>query len=64
MVTDKKVSFEHTKFELLYTYYSDHFSNFKIIPFSKLNNTILKDFKKINTKYRNIVDPNGLFDGK
>lgn len=63
VVKDGKVTFEKTQFELLYTYYTSSNTNFKVIPFSKLNNNILKNYQNLNTKYRNIVDPKGEFNG-
>lgn len=63
VVSDGKVTFENINFELLYTYYTSSNKNFKVIPFSKLNNNILSDYKNINSKYRKIVDPRGDFNG-
>ena len=40
--------------ELLYAY-SNNSTNFKVIPFSKLNNEILPDYKNIESKYMDIV---------
>ena len=36
--------------ELLYTYYDDY-TDFRVIPFSKLNNGLLKDYQSIHDKY-------------
>ncbi len=63
VVKDKKVTFENTNFELLYTYYTSANTNFKVIPFSKLDNSILNNYEKINKEYRNIVDKSGKFNG-
>lgn len=63
VVTDNKVTFDKTNFELLYTYYTSSNTKFKVIPFSNLNNNILKDYESINLKYRKIVDPEGIFNG-
>lgn len=63
VVTDNKVTFDKTNFELLYTYYTSSNTKFKVIPFSNLNNNILKDYENINLKYRKIVDPEGIFNG-
>ncbi len=63
IVKDNKVTFDKTNFELLYTYYTSANTKFKVIPFSKLNNNILKNYKNINVKYRKIVDPEGIFNG-
>lgn len=40
--------------ELLYSY-SDNSTKFKVIPFSKLSDDILKDYKSIEEKYMSIV---------
>ena len=40
--------------ELVYAY-SNNSTNFKVIPFSKLNDDILKDYKNIESKYLSIV---------
>lgn len=63
VVKDNKVTFENTNFELLYTYYTSSNTNFKVIPFSNLNDNILSNYQAINTEYRSIVDPKGEFDG-
>lgn len=63
VVKDKKVTFENTNFELLYTYSTTSDTKFKVIPFSKLNNNILNNYQNINEKYRKIVDPTGAFNG-
>lgn len=63
VVTDNKVTFDKTNFELLYTYYTSSNTKFKVISFSNLNNNILKDYESINLKYRKIVDPEGIFNG-
>ena len=63
VVKENKVSFEKTRFELLYTYYSSANRNFKVYPFSRLTNNILNNYKATNTKYRKIVDPKGVFNG-
>ena len=63
VVKDNKVTFDKTKFQLLYTYYTASNTNFKVIPFNKLNNNILNNYKNVNAKYRKIVDPTGVFNG-
>lgn len=63
VVKNKKVSFENTNFELLYTYSTQSDTKFKVIPFSKLSNNVLNNYQTINTKYRNIVDQAGVFNG-
>lgn len=63
VVKDNKVTFDKTNFELLYTYYTSANTKFKVIPFSNLNNNILKNYESINLKYRKIVDSEGIFNG-
>lgn len=63
VVKNGKVTFDKTGFELLYTYYSGANTNFKVIPFNKLNNSLLNNYSSINTKYRKIVDPKGEYNG-
>ena len=41
--------------ELLYTYYTKDYKNFKVIPFSNLTDEYLKDYQNIYTRYKNIV---------
>lgn len=63
IIRDGKVTFDNTDFELLYTYYTKSNTGFKVIPFSKLTNKKLKDYKNIEEKYSKIVDPGGDFNG-
>lgn len=53
---DSNVRFENLDYQLLYTYYSTNNKNFKVIPFSNLNNKLLKDYEKIEQKYLKIVE--------
>lgn len=53
-VSDDGVKFSVKEKELLYSY-SDNSTNFKVIPFSKLDDTILSDYKNIESKYMSIV---------
>lgn len=41
--------------ELLYTYYTKDYKDFKVIPFSNLTDEYLKDYKSIYPKYKDIV---------
>lgn len=50
-----KITIENVDNELLYMYYTNDYHNFKVIPFSKLNNNLLYDYKKYYSKYKNIV---------
>ncbi len=53
---DSTVHFENINKELLYTYYNNYNKDFKVIPFSELTDSILKDHEKINQQYRAILD--------
>ena len=52
---DAKVKFDIKKKELLYSY-SDNSKNFKVIPFSKMSDDILKKYKDVEKEYMNIVN--------
>lgn len=60
-VDDGKVSFDNIKYELLFTY-DEHYRNFKIIPFSNLNNDILNNYEQIKEEYMNIVNSEVYYD--
>ena len=48
------ITLDNLNAELIYTYYKNQ-SNYKVIPFSKLDNSILKDYKNYKVKYESIV---------
>jgi len=50
-----KIELDNLNNELLYTYYTSDYKNFKVIPFSELTNNYLKDYKLIGDKYINII---------
>lgn len=52
---DDKINFDIKDKELIFSY-SDNSKNFKVIPFSKMNDSYLKDYKKYEEKYMNIVN--------
>ena len=52
---DGKVRFENEYKELILSY-SENSTNFKVIPFSKLNNDLLPNYKNIEEQYMNIVN--------
>lgn len=54
-IKDNKVDFDIKEKELIYAY-SNNSKDFKVIPFSKLNDNILKDYKKIEKQYLDIVN--------
>ena len=53
---DSNVSFEKLDYQLLYTYYNSKNKNFKIYPFDKLTNSVLKNHDKIEKEYLKIVN--------
>ncbi len=55
VVKDNKVSFENEYKELILAY-SENSTNFKVIPFSKLNNDLLNNYSEIEKKYIKIVE--------
>ena len=61
VVEDDKVTFEDLKYELLFTY-DKNYRQFKIIPFSKLNNEILNNYEQIEEEYMNIVNSEVYYD--
>lgn len=52
---DGKVSFDIKDKELIFSY-SDDSHNFKVIPFSKMNDSYLKNYKELEEEYLNIVN--------
>lgn len=52
---DGKVTFENEYKELILAY-SEHSTNFKVIPFSKLNDKLLPNYKNIEQDYMDIVN--------
>jgi len=55
VIDEDNVKFENLYKELILSY-SENSTNFKVIPFSKLNNNLLNDYENINEKYLNIVN--------
>lgn len=53
-IKDEKVNFNIKKKELILSY-SEQSTNFKVIPFSKLTDNELKDYKTVEAKYMDIV---------
>lgn len=64
VVKDGKVTFENTRFDLIYTYMITLSRGYDIIPFSEMDEEHLKGYKEIEKEYREIVDPKGQFKGK
>ncbi len=55
IVDSDGVKFDNLYKELILSY-ADNSKNFKVIPFSKLNNNLLNDYSNINKKYMDIVN--------
>ena len=55
VVNGKSVTFENEYKELILSY-SNHSTNFKVIPFSKLDDSLLNNYKLIKDEYMNIVN--------
>lgn len=55
-VEDGKVTFDNIDKQLIYTYCTSAYKDFKIYPFSKLDDSILKNYKSIEEEYMNIVN--------
>lgn len=56
VVKDDKVTFENVDYKLLYTYCTTGYRNFKVIPFSNLNDGILNNYKSVEQEYLAIVN--------
>ena len=52
---DGKIELSNLNNELLYTYYTSDYKDFKIIPFSMINDIYLSNYKDVYDKYKNIV---------
>lgn len=61
VVDQGKVTFENINYELLFTY-DNRYKDFKIIPFSNLNNDILNNYEQIKEEYMRIVESEVYYD--
>lgn len=61
VVDQEKVTFENLQSELLFTY-DNRYKDFKIIPFSNLNDEILNNYEQIREEYMNIVNTEVYYD--
>lgn len=61
IVDNKEVTFDNINYELLFTY-DKGYKDFKIIPFSKLDNSILNNYEQIKEEYMNIVNSEVYYD--
>lgn len=53
-----KIEITNIKADLLYTYYRN-FKNYNVIPFTKLNDSLLYNYRSIYEKYKNYLNPKG-----
>ena len=53
--TTSKISINNLESELLYTYYTSNYTDFKVIPFSIIDSNYLPNYKEVYTKYSDIV---------
>lgn len=51
---ETKISIGNVSNELIYTYYKS-FRNFKVIPFSQMNSTYLRNYKDIYERYKKVI---------
>ena len=51
----KEITINNLENELLYMYYTNNYTNFKVIPFSLMNSNYLSNYKEVYEKYKNIV---------
>ena len=62
VVKEDRVTFENINYNLLYTYCTTNYKNFKVIPFSNLTENILPNYKSIEEEYLNIVKKEVTYD--
>ena len=55
ILKDNKIELSNLNNELLYTYYTNDYKDFKIIPFSKINSNYLSNYKDVYDKYKKVV---------
>lgn len=54
------ITIDNLDYELLYTYYNSSRKDFKVIPFSQLNNKLLNNYESIREKYEAVVNENNV----
>ena len=52
---DGNITLSNLNNELLYTYYTSDYKDFKIIPFSKINSDYLANYREVYDKFKNVV---------
>ena len=51
----EEITIKNVENELLYMYYTPSYTDFKVIPFSKMNTNYLSNYQEIYEEYKNIV---------
>ena len=62
VVKEDSVIFENIVYNLLYTYCTSNYKNFKVIPFDNLTDDTLKNHEIIEQEYLNIVKKEVIYD--
>ena len=62
VVDGSKVTFENIDKSLLYTYSTTYDTDYKVYPFSSLNDNILNGYKNLETEYMEIVNKEVIYD--
>ena len=52
------ITIDNIKGDLVYTYRTNNYRNFKVIPFCKLNNELLENYENLKVKYEKIINQN------
>lgn len=55
---NNEIEIKNVKADLLYTYHQSY-KNYSIIPFTKLNDSLLYDYRSIYVKYKDYLNPKG-----
>ena len=50
-----EIRLEHLQNELLYTYYTKDYQNFLVVPFSKMNEGYLTNYREVYQQYKSVV---------
>ncbi|MBQ9072540.1 MAG: CapA family protein [Bacilli bacterium] len=62
VVKDDKVTFENINYDLLYTYCTSNYKNYKVYPFDNLTDDILYNHEAIEQEYMSIVTSEVTYD--
>lgn len=50
-----EITIDNVGNELLYTYYTSDYHDFKIVPFSQMNTNYLSNYREVYDEYKSIV---------